>query len=133
MRIMRTITELHRDRLLAEAEEADIEGLTKVAENLTRQIEKAPIRPEGAGYTYPHEDFEQDVQDSLWSVVVRTADFHGASIDSNKAQELVDFYTEELVSAIKSAGKITSKIGVYEPSVPGETRQIPVIEVEEEE
>lgn len=130
---MRTITELHRDRLLAEAEEADTEGLTKVAENLTRQIERAPIRANGVGYTYSNEDFEQDVQDNLWSIIVRTADFHGASIDSKKAQELVDFYAEELISVIKKAGRITSPIGAHEPSVPGENRQVLVIEVEEKE
>lgn len=132
MRNMRTITELHRDRLIAEADEADTEGLAKVAENLTRQIERTSVRANEAGYTYANEDFAQDVQDNLWSVIIRTADFHGATIDSKKAQELVDFYSDELVSVIKGAGKITSKIGAYEPPVPGETRQVPVIEVEEE-
>ena len=128
---MKTITEIHRDRLVAEAEEADSTGLTKIAENLTRQIESTDVRTNEENYTYAGSDFHQDVQDSLWKVVVRTSDFHGAFVNSKKAQEIVDYYTESIVKSIRQAGNISTNVGSYEPPVPGEDGSVAVIDVEE--
>jgi hypothetical protein len=128
---MKTITEIYRDRLVAEAEEADCIGLTKIAENITRQIEKASIRSNDEPYTYAGDDFHQDVQDSLWNVVIRTSDFHGAFLKSKEAQEIVDYYTESIVKSIRQAGNIATNVGSYEPPVPGESGSVAVIDIEE--
>ena len=128
----RTINEIYRDRLVAEADEADNMRLTKLAENITRQVERQPIRGASESYTYPSDAFEQDVQDALWDVVVRTADFHGSFISSQRAQEIVDHFSQEMVDSIRKAAKITSPVGAYEPRLPGEELASAVIEVEEE-
>ena len=128
---MRTINETYRDRLIAEADEADNLRLTKLAENITRQIESNPIRKSNEPYTYPNNAFEQDVQDAIWKVVVRTADFHGAYVNSQKAQEIVDYYSEEIVNNIRKTAKISTPIGAYEPKLMGESNEISVIEIEE--
>ena len=130
---MRTISEIYRDRLVAEADEADAIGLTKIAENLTRQIEASPVRSKNSSYTYSSEEFEQDLQDALWNVVIRTADFHGAFVDTAKAQDLVDHFSREITSSIRSVAKISSVVGAYEPKLPGEKQTFDMLEVEEDE
>lgn len=131
MTIMRTISELQRKRMVAEAEEADTVGLVKVAEQLTRQIEKVAVRSDQEGYTYSSEDFENDVQEAIWGAVVRTADFHGAYVDSKKAQKIVEHYAEQIVSDIRKSARL-SQHGAYEPKLPGEGRRSEVLSVEEE-
>lgn len=130
---MSTISEIYRDRLVAEADEADAIGLTKIAENLTRQIESNPVRSKNSSYTYSSEEFEQDIQDSLWNVVVRTADFHGAFVDSAKAQDLVDHFSREIVSNIRNVAKISNVIGAHEPKLPGENPTSDILEVGEDD
>lgn len=131
--IMRTISEIYRDRLVAEADEADAIGLTKIAENLTRQIESNQVRSKNSSYTYSAEEFEQDIQDALWNVVVRTADFHGAFVDATKAQDLVDHFSREIISNIRSVAKISSVVGGHEPKLPGEKQTSDVLEVGEDD
>lgn len=129
----RTINEIYRDRLVAEADEADNMRMTKLAENITRQIERHPVREANASYTYPSKDFEQDVQDSLWDIVIRAADFHGVFINSEKAQSIVDHFSQEIVDDIRKVASISTPIGSYEPVLPGEVRKTSIIEVEEGE
>lgn len=129
---MRTIKELHRDRLVAEAEEADIRGLTKTAEHLTRQIEKSATRPNEKSYTYDSVDFVDDIHELLWTAVVRTADFHDAYIDAEQAQKVVDIYAEKFVSDIRKVARINTPIGAAESTVAGEIRRSAVIEIEED-
>jgi len=128
---MRTISELQRDRMVAEAEEADTIGLVKVAEQLTRQVEKVAIRKNYEGYTYSSEDFENDIQEAIWGAVVRTADFHGAYVDSKKAQKIVEHYAEQIVSDIRKSARLGDS-GAYEPKLPGESRRVQVLSVDEE-
>lgn len=128
----RTINEIYRDRLIAEADEADNMRMTKLAENITRQIEKHPIREANESYTYSAKDFEQDVQDALWNVVIRTADFHGSFISAERAQSIVDHFGQEIVDDIRKVASIPTSVGAYEPSLPGEVRKASIIEVEED-
>lgn len=126
---MRTINETHRDRLVAEADEAEIVGLTKVAENLTRQIEKNAVRANDSNYIYSSQDFENDVAEGLWDLIVRASDFHDAHVDSEKAQKLVETYAGRFISDIrKIAG---SDSGAYEPTLPGENAK-EILNIEEE-
>jgi hypothetical protein len=129
---MRTIKELHRDRLVAEAEEADIVGLTKVAEHLTCQVEKTAVRSNDESYTYDGNDFDNDIKNLLWDAVVRTSDFHDSHVDSEKAQKLVEHYAELLISDIRKIAKITNNIGAYESNVPGECRRTNILIIDEE-
>jgi c-di-AMP phosphodiesterase-like protein len=117
--------------MVAEAEEADTIGLVKVAEHLTRQIEKTAIRENDSSYTYDSEDFEEDIQELVWDAVVRTADFHDVHIDSKNAQKLVEAYTQLLLTDLRKLARVPSEIGAYETSIPGEVRQTEVLAVEE--
>lgn len=116
--------------LAAEADEADTIGLTKIAENITRQLEKTASRDSESGYIYTREDFSQDIQDNLWSVVIRTADFHGTHFDSKKAQQLVDFYSDKIVDELRAIANL-SPAGAFEPALPGEKRETVALDLED--
>lgn len=132
MIMKRTINEIYRDRLVAEAEEAENRGMVKIAENITRQLERAPVRDKTASYTYNNESFEQDVQDALWDAVIRTADFHGVFISASRVQGIVEAHSKLLLDDIRKTAGIPSSIGAYEDKLIGEYRDSSVIEVEED-
>jgi hypothetical protein len=128
---MRTINEIYNMRLMAEAEEADNQGLTKIAENLTRQLESISVRDSNQPYTYSSDSFEQDVQDSLWNIVLRTADFHGSFIPAKVGQNIVDYFSEQIIHSIRKSASINVVRGGYEPNLPGEVNNSCIIDVEE--
>jgi len=67
----RTISNRVFLRLVAQANEADIQGDEVVAENLTKQIEKyaqaEAIRPDESEYKYSKEELKSDVKEILWT------------------------------------------------------------------
>ena len=127
---MRTINTVLRDRILAEAEEAETQGLTKIASVLTDQLEINPVRDSEESYTYSSEDFERDVEASLWNVIVRTADFHGTAFSSEKAQEIVEFYSKEILKDVRASLHAEHGVGAYEKSLPGQVRESVILEVD---
>lgn len=127
---MKTINSIHFETLVAEASEADELGLTKIAENITRQIENVDVRDISEKYSYNTNEFKQDIQDSLWSIVIRTADFHKAKLDSKKAQDIVDYYSAKIVDELRKTANIKN-VGAYESLLPGEKREEVTLEIEE--
>jgi hypothetical protein len=128
---MKTINEVYNARLMAEAEEADNRGLTKIAENLTRQLERTGVRSNKEPYVYSSKSFEQDVQDSLWQVILRTADFHGTFVPSKKGQDIVDYFSKQMIDSIRKSASINNVRGAYESKLPGESDNSCVISIEE--
>jgi hypothetical protein len=128
---MRTINDIYNTRLMAEAEEADNQGLTKIAENLTRQLEVVSVREHNQPYTYSSDSFEQDVQDALWNIVLRTADFHGTFIPAKVGQNVVDYFSEQIVDSIRKSASINGVRGAHEPNLPGEVNSSCIIDIDE--
>lgn len=129
---MRTINTILRDRLVAQAEEADVQGLYKVAEHITSKIEKTSIRDSKASYTYSSMDFKNDVESILWDTVVRFADFHNISLDASVAQDIVEKTAEELIKELQVKSGVEHGVGAFEPTVPGENRKTVILDVEDE-
>jgi len=130
---MRTINENLRDRMVAEAEEAETQGLIKVAENLTQQLEKHPVRTDDESYTYSNEKFAEDIESSLWDVVIRTADFHGKHVDAIQAQKIVESVAAEMVRDLRNVLGIPHGVGAFEPSTLGEVKETVTISVEDDD
>jgi len=130
---MRTITENLRNRMVAEAEEAETQGLVKIAENLTQQIERNDVRPTDSHYIYSSEDFMSDVETKLWDVIVRTADFHGKHIDAAQAQAIVESVATEMVHEIRNAIGVEHGVGAFEPPVPGENKKEVLVSVDDDD
>jgi hypothetical protein len=126
---MRTISRNLKKRLIAQAEEANFQGLEKVAIKLTHQAQNNPIRDDLDEYVYSNNELQSDVENLLWSAVVRTQDYFGKTADAKAVGELVESFAEELISSIRTkiGGDV---IGPHEPLVPGEERNI--VEIDED-
>lgn len=131
---MKTIKETLFNRLAAQAAEADLQGLEATAVSLTHQLRKQAqnLRSTEEGYTYPKEDFEQDVNDTLWEAVLRILDFYDIqSFDAERLQDVVENLREQLVQEVCNDAGVDHGVGAFEPNVPGEERRTTVLEIEE--
>lgn len=120
---MRTIQSSLFQRLLAQAEEADRKGLTKVASSLTTVAtqQSNAVREDNGFYRYARDTFEQDLNDQLWQAVVRVADFYGIRrMDAEQVQSLVDKTAESMVADLCQGAGISHGVGAHEEPVAGE-------------
>lgn len=132
---MRTITENLFNRLLAQAQEAELQGLSKIAEGLTNQIEKNShlVRKDDSFYLYNEEEFRNDLNSQFWNIIVRAADFYGVrKFDAVVTQELIDKTAQILVEDFCNIVGINHGVGAYEENVPGELTGRVDIEITEE-
>lgn len=128
---MRTVTENLKNRLILQSEEAEIQGLTKIASHLIDQAEITPVRADNESYTYSNEDFQNDIEGSIWGAVVRFADFHNVSINAAEAQNIVEKIASDLVSELRVKTGTIHGVGAFEPTISGEERQTLILSVDE--
>jgi len=127
---MRTITKNLAMRLEAQAQEADLVGLKKVAGHLNKLVDSNKTRSSEESYVYAPEDLTTDVEGQLWNAVVRIADYYNCSVDADLAQEEIEKLASDLVKAIGRQGGVKHGVGAYEPTVPGEVVERVILEVE---
>lgn len=130
---MRTITEILRNRLVAQADEAEACGLIKIANHLTDQIEKTEVRSSDSFYSYAEDDLKKDVESLLWDSLIRVADFHNHSLDAIDAQNIIEKASEDLIHDIRVKLGAVDGVGAYEPTLLGETKEHLTIELTEKE
>lgn len=126
---MRTISKTLKKRLIAQAEEANFQGLEKVASRLVHQAKNSSVRQDFDEYIYSKAELKNDIENLLWSAVVRAEDYFGKTADAKEAGVIVEALADELLSSIRTkiGGDV---IGPYEPFVPGERRMI--VEINED-
>ena len=127
---MRTITKKFAQRLSAQAKEAELQGLNKVAGHISSVVETHDTRETGASYIYAEEDFQIDVEGKLWEGVVRAADFFDCDIDAAEMQDVISKLAKYLVDEVRIKAGIKHGVGAHEPNVPGEPLEKVEIEVE---
>lgn len=126
---MRTIKQNLFNRLVAQAEEAEVQGLTKVAMSLTDQLESVELRPDRAAYVYENEAYQKDIEQNIWKNVIRTADFHNKNINNaEEMQELVERLAEEMIAAVRTKLGCMHGVGAYETPVAGQEVEIEIEE-----
>ncbi len=130
---MRTIKKTFAARLEAQASEADLQGMNKLASHLRSTVKSAPKRENDGSYIYSSEDLAQDVEGKLWDAIIRTADFFDCNVDAGVVQNVVETYSKHLIDEIRLHGGVKHGIGAYEPAVPGETVKRAMIEVSEDD
>lgn len=133
---MRTITENLFHRLAAQAQEAEIQGLTKVAEGLTEQIDKhsSLLRRDDSFYRYNEKEFKQDLNSQFWGLIIRMADYYGIkNFDAAEVQAIIVNASENMLHDFRNVTKVAHGVGVYESPVPGEFLEKADIEVEEKD
>lgn len=128
---MRTITEIFLERLKAQADEADVRGLTKLANVLTVQVGKNSIRKNDEFYSYAANELKTDVENSIWDAVVRIADFYGTSFDALDIEKTVEAVADTLIENIEVKVGAVHGVGAYESTLPGEEKNHVSLEVVE--
>jgi len=120
-------------RFIAQAEEAENLGLSKISSNVTDQLEVYTdhVRDDDASYTYSSSQVTTDVEKALWSAVIRVADFYGVSVDLKAVQGSIEKLAGDLIDEVRINAGVTDGVGAYEPNVPGENSQKVTIEVED--
>jgi hypothetical protein len=129
---MRSLTKKLAHRLSAQAREAEIQGLTKVATHLDCAIEKNSIRENDANYTYAEEDFKDNVERNIWLSAVRAMDFYDCHIDAADMQPVIEKLAWILTEEVRIKGGVRHGVGAHEPNVPGERLEKVTIELSEE-
>lgn len=129
---MRSLTKKLAHRLDAQAREAEIQGLTKVATHLDGVIEKNSIREDDANYTYAEEDFKDNVERNVWLGVARAMDFYDCHVDAAEMQPVVEKLAKILTEEVRIKGGIHHGVGAHEPNVPGERLEKVTIELSED-
>lgn len=126
---MRTISQNLKQRLIAQVDEANFQGLDKIAARLVHQVKNNPTRQDYDEYVYSNADLQNDVENLLWSAVVRTQDYFGKTANARDLGDLIESFADEFISSIRTkiGGGV---IGPHEPLVPGETRA--VVEIDED-
>lgn len=127
---MRTVKETFAKRLKLQKQEADCQGLTKVASNLEHVVEKLETRADADSYLYLEKDAISDVEKHMWDATVRLADFYDCQIDAGQMQEVIEKLAGTLMHEIRVHGGVQHGIGAHEPEVPGEAPERVTIEVE---
>jgi hypothetical protein len=132
---MRTINKTLYSRLIAQAEEAEIQGLTKIADMILDQTEKnaEAIRSDEASYNYSSEELEADVEKCFWDAAVRVADYHDKSFDAKHLESIIKECSRTLLNELRASLQVEHGVGAFESTVPGEVKQRVVIAVEEDE
>lgn len=123
----RTIKENLLQRLIVQAEEAELQGLSKVSQALTDQIELHATRPDNEKYSYSQAQLKNDLTKYLWSGAIRVADYYNKPFDAAEMHDLVSKYADAMAKDI--AIKIGGTTGAYD-SLPGEIKETVEIEVE---
>lgn len=131
---MRTIKKNLLSRILVQAEEAEIQGLTKVAEHLTNQADKnsSNVRNAESFYVYSHDDFKKDIEGQFWNAVIRIADYHDVGLDATELQATIEAAASDFVQDIRGRLGIKTAVGAFEPDVPGELEKV-TLEVGEDD
>jgi len=129
---MRTIKKSLLELLELQAAEADYQGLESIGSTLTTQIVKnaESVREDDEFYVYSSEDYQKDVREELWNIIVRTADFFNKSFDAKDLSPLIEKYALLLEEDLRAKFGRDDGVGDYEPNVPGQDRSKITLEVE---
>jgi len=116
---MKFINKTNYLRLQAQKDEAEAQNLTKTASSLNTVLES--IEPiEDKSFVYPDSVFASDVESNLWSILVKASTFYGVNLDVDKAEEIVSFAKDALLSEFKESHNVSSDVGKFEDKLPGE-------------
>lgn len=112
-------------RLAVQKDEAEFQGLYKVAQALEEQLEAHPIRSTGEMYRYAAEEFQSDIEAGLWKLAIRTADYYGTTPDACDVQVLIERVANEFVEELRQ--KLGAEYGAHEKNLPGQMEMIEVV------
>lgn len=118
-----TVNKMFFERLAAQADEADIQGLTKLASHLTDKLEELNVRASDDDYKYSSEQLKYDVESSLWSALIKIANFHNINFDAVGMESLIKKYAEDIITDFQVESGVRHGVGSFEEPTLGEIKK----------
>lgn len=116
----KSISKNIKTRLLAQAEEASVNNLVKLANTVQAQVIESSVRNSDASYVYSSAEMQADVQDLLWKAALRVQDYFEKTADIEDLESEIEKTAEDFIDSVKrSLGKV-GLVGPFEPKLPGE-------------
>jgi hypothetical protein len=109
------------NKLLLQAEEAEYQGMTKLASNISNAIGDSF---EDEVSTYSYRELTDDVQKELWKVACKIIKYYGIeSVDAEKTNELITVLADKLTDELEVSFGVDNVVrGPLETNVPGENK-----------
>jgi len=109
------------NKLLAQAEEAKAQGLTKLASGILEAIGSHPNEEESE---YSYKQLQDDVHRDLWKVASRLLHYYDVqSLDAEKIDAEILVWASKLVDGLEETiGVDEVLVGALEPKVPGQDK-----------
>lgn len=102
-------------KLIIQAQEAKIQGLHKLADNI-----HSSIAPDDEVIEYPHAKLEEDIQKELWKLSLLVMKYYDlTNIDALKMDDLIHQMSEEFLEKLEGDLKVNKKHSL-EPKTIGE-------------
>lgn len=119
--IVKKLNSVIYNKLLAQAEEAKTQGLTKLASGILEAIGSHP-NDERSEYTY--KQLRDDVHKDLWKVATRLLHYYDVnSLDAEKLDAEILVWAAKMVDGLEdSLGVDSVLVGPLEPKVPGQDK-----------
>jgi len=119
--IMKKLNIVIYNKLLAQAEEAKAQGLTKLASGILEAIGSHPNEEESE---YSYKQLQDDVHRDLWKVASRLLHYYDVqSLDAEKIDAEILVWASKLVDGLEETiGVDEVLVGALEPKVPGQDK-----------
>ena len=118
---MKKLNTVIYNKLLAQAEEAKVQGKTSLASCILHTIGSYP---EDEIEEYSHINLQEDIRKDTWKMATNLINYHGLeSVDAEKLDAAIIACAEIVLSELEQAlGVEQGAIGPLEPKVPGEIK-----------
>jgi hypothetical protein len=118
---MKKLNSVIYNKLLAQAEEAKSQGLTKLASGILEAIGPYP-NDESSQYSYS--ELQDDINRDMWKMATRLMHYYDVeSVDAEKLNEAMVVWASKMLEELEVAMNVDSVVvGPLEPKVPGEDK-----------
>jgi hypothetical protein len=117
---MKKLNETIYNKLLLQAEEANDQGLTKLANALFESLAEDAVKENGDSSL---KELKEEIYGDLWKIATKIAAYYGTeSLDTMKLDTEINYTSDKLFSLIKNVLDIESTFGPNEPEVIGENK-----------
>lgn len=116
---MKKLNEVIYNKLLLQANEAQVRGMKKLASGVLNAI--GPV-PEDEALRYNFSELQDDVYNGLWKLAAYVMKYHDLeSVDATKVHDVLESFAEKLIEQVEqSLGVDDTQIGPLEEKIPGE-------------
>jgi len=117
---MKKLNETIYNKLLLQAEEANDQGLKKLANALYESLADDATKDDEDSSL---KELKTEVYNDLWKIATKIAGYYGSeSLDAKKLDPEINYASDKLFSLFKDSLNIESTFGLNEPEVMGENK-----------